>query len=102
MTRRFKWAVAALLGFSAACSSVRHTTGKTESGDAEPASADTMVLPVSGIERPRIVVMYGVRAPRPVAEVVPQDDTVDPVAERPVDSLDVRIGKPAADTKADE
>ena len=99
MMRRFKWAVAALLGFSAACSSVRHTTG---GGDAEQTAADTVAAPVPGIERPRIVVMYGVRAPRPVVEVVPQDNTVDPVAERPVDSLDVRIGKPAADTKADE
>lgn len=80
MSRKFKLALAALLGFSAACSSVKNTSardaGPQETREVE-AQADTM--------RHRIVVMYGVRPPqqRPVGQPMP-----DPVAERPVDSLD--------------
>ncbi len=77
--KRFKWAVAALLGFSTACSTVRPAaTGE----QAAQSSADTMAVPAGGAERPRIVVMYGVRAPRPV----PQDDTSEPAAGGPVET----------------
>lgn len=80
MNRKWKLALASLLGFSAACSSVRNTpaqSARTEAGTEVEAQVDTV--------RHRIVVMYGVRPPQR------RQPGVDPVAERPVDSLDVKI-----------
>lgn len=97
MNRKLKLALAALLGFSGACSSVKNT----------PKSADPQA---SGIEvekndtTRRIMVMYGVRNPRtgnvatPLPESKKAQDSlrkpvnrhpahveVDPVAEQPKD-----------------
>lgn len=92
MNKRLKLALAALLGFSAACSSVKNAPAK---GETEVANdADTTVM-----ETPRMVVMYGVRIPRPQQPEgtmsVPLKDSIasdnstspalDPVAEEPVE-----------------
>ncbi len=73
MNRKLKLALAALLGFSAACSTVKNAPSKG-SGDTE-APADTV-----RIDRP-VIVMYGVRIPGAPAEhkslnsVLQQDST---------------------------
>ncbi|MDE7304638.1 MAG: hypothetical protein K2N04_01815 [Alistipes sp.] len=80
MNRNLKLLLASLLGFSAACSSVRSTPAQSASsqeGCEVGAETDTV--------RHRIVVMYGVRPPQR------RQPGVDPVAERPVDSLDVPL-----------
>lgn len=58
MSKRFKWAILALLGFSTACSTVKNTA-KGNSERAERADSTA----VEGSERPQIIVMYGVRPP---------------------------------------
>lgn len=100
MNRKWKLALAALLGFSAACSTVKQAPQKTEEaprsgasssevaqrpGGASPAAADTTQhLP------PRIVLMYGVRSP--VSDSIrnrrlerQRPDSLPPVAEQPVE-----------------
>lgn len=92
MNKKLKLALAALLGFSAACSSVKNAPAKGEPTGVK--DADTTVQ-----ETPRMVVMYGVRIPRtqPVEGERPasQPDSaarststapaLDPVAEEPVE-----------------
>lgn len=58
MNRKIKFALAALLGFSAACSPVKHTPVKG-SGEEEVSGTGVQADTVR-----RIVVMYGVPAPR--------------------------------------
>ncbi len=93
MSRRLKWSILALLGFSTACSSVKNTV-KNDPATAEQADSTA----VGGKERPQIIVMYGVRPPvgdplrdqRPAERVeYPQQ----PAASDPTDS-----GAPAAGT----
>jgi len=59
MNRKIKLAVAALLGFSAACSSVKNTPVK----DAGEPSASEFGVRADTVHH-RIMVMYGVRPPR--------------------------------------
>ena len=67
MNKKLKLALAALLGFSTACSTVKNAPAKgaeeqkQETGSQEV--QDSVKVP------PRIVVMYGVRPPVPVEEV---------------------------------
>lgn len=61
MNRKLKLALAALLGFSAACSSVKNAPAK---GDGEP-QGDTTVVRGYGSGEHRVIVMYGVRRPLP-------------------------------------
>ncbi len=74
MNRKLKLALAALLGFSAACSTVKNAPSKG-SGDPE-AQADTV-----RIDRP-VIVMYGVLIPdaptdhKSLNPVLQQDSTV--------------------------
>ncbi|WP_418983120.1 hypothetical protein [Alistipes sp.] len=74
MNKKLKLALAALLGFSAACSTVKNAPAKGE--PAAAGEADTTVM-----ETPRMVVMYGVRIPRKGspegAMSVPLKDSVD-------------------------
>lgn len=58
MHKRIKLAILTLLGFSTACSTVKNAS-KGEPASAE--RADTTAF--GGSERPKIVVMYGVRPP---------------------------------------
>ncbi len=58
MKRKWKLALAALLGFSAACSTVRNTPRK-------PSDAGTDEVRTEVRDSVRIRVMYGVPAPRP-------------------------------------
>lgn len=60
MNRKLKIALAALLGFSAACSSVKNAP-KESSGKSN--DADTTVVRGYPENPPRVVVMYGVRVP---------------------------------------
>lgn len=61
MNRKLKLALAALLGFSAACTSVKNTPREGE--DKQKDAPDTTV--VRGYTGgPRVVVMYGVRIPQ--------------------------------------
>lgn len=55
MNRKLKLALAALLGFSTACSTVKNASSKKTDDAAVP--ADTVEV------APRVVVMYGVRPP---------------------------------------
>lgn len=93
MNKKLKLMLTALLGFSAACSTVRNAPAKGEPAPAQDADSTVQELP-------RMVVMYGVRAPgvKPWTaneeQSEPQRDTVapsgrvvspglDPVAEEP-------------------
>lgn len=73
MGRKFKLALAALLGFSAACSSARHSAGR-DFGQQEAIGVEMR----SDTARYRIVVMYGVRPPRGTAKKVLTDSTAAP------------------------
>lgn len=91
MTKKLKLALAALLGFSAACSTVKNAPSK---GDSDPRpQSDTTAAPAWGTgDRPRIVAMYGVRTPR-VDTTRRERALPDPVAERPeTDSLSESVG----------
>lgn len=85
MTKKLKLALVALLGFSAACSSVKNSPSK--SGGA----AEGVTVSPDG-ERPSIRVMYGVPAPREQLRRA-ESSQMDPVAERPeTDSLSEAVG----------
>lgn len=94
MNNKLKLAIATLLGFSAACSTVKNVPAKTDGTQQE-----------SGVEEqdtlapPRIVAMYGVRMPAQVKiQEMRQDPSAEeqltPVAEKPADDT------PAVDTKS--
>lgn len=80
MNRKLKLALAALLGFSAACSTIKKAPTKGNSDNAA-VSTDTV-----SVVRP-VVVMYGVRPPkaqtgqRTVSSVSPQDSTMNAAPE---------------------
>lgn len=80
MNRKLKIALAALLGFSAACSTVKNAPKGAVSGSEEPRSDSVTVR-----RNPHIVVMYGVRRPAPTEAVrKPGPGTeLDPVVEAP-------------------
>lgn len=98
--RKWKLALAALLGFSAACSTVRQAPqgrpagGENEVSPEKPTvqSADTAALKAEQLP-PRIVLMYGVRPPLSDSarmkrlERLERDrpDSLPPVAEQPVE-----------------
>ena len=74
MVRKLKFMFAALLGFSAACSTVKNVprrsdpsepVGPVQSGDPDTCRTCGEVLDTVTV-RPRIVVMYGVRPPESV------------------------------------
>ena len=73
MDKRWKYLLAALLGFSTACSTVRRTpageSGETpgrEAADSSASRADTDSLtPQQGVQMNRIRLMYGGPSPRP-------------------------------------
>lgn len=59
MTRRLKFLILSLLGFSTACSGLKNgARSETPAVDAD----------TTAVETPRIHVMYGVRTPRPASE----------------------------------
>ncbi len=63
MSKRIKWALLALLGFSTACSTVRNSA-KTEQESADSLDATTPSEAVApATEEHRIRVLYGVRRP---------------------------------------
>ena len=92
MNRKVKWALLALLGFSTACSTVRPSSskgGETRDESSRSEDADTPSAQ-AGRERPRIVLMYGVRPPVSDSMRVKRleqqrPDSLPPVAEQPVD-----------------
>ena len=65
MLRKLKFAVAALLGFSAACSSVRSVPRETA-----PAPQDSPEMKSDTTQELRVRVMYGVPAPRLTPEQI--------------------------------
>ena len=88
MNKKLKLALATLLGFSAACSTVKNAPAKGEVRDS--------------VAPPRVMVMYGVRPPGQKTIGVPlkesavgpaEDEQLDPVAEKPADDT------PYMDTK---
>ena len=91
MNRNLKLALAALLGFSAACTSVKNApkedTAKTQGADT------TAVKGYPEFPR-RVVVMYGVRTPRQdsVRNERERPDSLPPVAERPQEE-DPSVGR---------
>ncbi|MDE7344253.1 MAG: hypothetical protein K2N02_01425 [Alistipes sp.] len=70
MGRKFKLALAALLGFSAACSSAKHSAGRS-TGPQEAIGVEMR----SDTTHYRIVLMYGVRPPRGTVGTVLPDST---------------------------
>ncbi|MCM1151682.1 MAG: hypothetical protein NC209_03490 [Alistipes sp.] len=84
MIRKAKLALAALLGFSAACSSAKHSAGKSS----EPREAIGVEVR-SDTTHYRVVAMYGVRSPQG-PRVIP----LRPESETAADSL--RTDSPAA------
>lgn len=90
MNRKLKLALAALLGFSTACSTVRNAPkGESE----QKQDADTTQVKGSGSYPPRIMLMYGVPTPRQdsirrnrmnrLERQLP--DSLPPVAEKPAE-----------------
>lgn len=69
MNRKLKLALAALLGFSAACSSVKNAPQESKNKQ----KSDEVVAPARKGEQPRVVVMYGVRAPEGKLVVTPSN-----------------------------
>ncbi|MEG2061880.1 MAG: hypothetical protein RRY33_08505 [Alistipes sp.] len=96
MDKKWKLALAALLGFSAACSSVKNAPTKGETQQ----KSDT-VAPSDSVRHRRVIVMYGVRAPQgvvtwsPAADSTAQKDGLDPVAEKAGDDVPAASRKPA-------
>lgn len=93
MNRKVKLALAALLGFSAACSTVKQAPKGEKQTAAEetpqPQDADTALVKEQP-GRPRIVLMYGVRPPlsdsvRTKRLERERPDSLPPVAENPVE-----------------
>lgn len=94
MNKRVKLALAALLGFSAACSTVKNAPARND-GAREGVQADTTAVD----EAPRIMLMYGVRPP--VAVHIP-DAELDPVTEVPgPDTLQTVTPEPATTSGLD-
>ena len=94
MNKKLKLALATLLGFSAACSTVKNAPAKGE-GEQQQEAGDS-------VAPPRVMVMYGVRPPGQKTIGVPlkesavgpaEDEQLDPVAEKPADDT------PYMDTK---
>lgn len=88
MIRKLKLLIAAALGFSTACSSVKDAPRDTNRRDKD----DSVIIGQpehSAKERPEIIVMYGVRRPLSEAEYRQQrlermlPDSLPPVAETP-------------------
>ncbi len=77
MGRKFKFAMAALLGFSAACSSAKHSAGRSS----EPHEAIGVEVR-SDTTHYRVVAMYGVRSPQG-----PKVTVLEPEAVVPADSV---------------
>lgn len=90
MNKKLIFALAALLGFSTACSSVKNAPVKSED---KPKADSVVVRPYSSIDTTRrIIVMYGVR--RPIDDSIrrqrlKQMELLDPVMERMVDDTPV-------------
>lgn len=79
MNKKLKLALAALLGFSTACTSVKNAP--KESAEQQKQEADTAQVKIP----PRVVVMYGVRMPRQDSlrrQQLERPDTLPPVAEQ--------------------
>lgn len=95
MNRKLKLALAALLGFSTACSSVKNAPKK----GAENQQTEADSLKGRDSLRHRIIVMYGVRPPAGMRDKVQQGSQIDPVAERPeADSIPASEGQKAPGT----
>lgn len=97
--QKLKLALATLLGFSAACSTVRNAPAKGEGEQRQEAGAPEVR---DSVAPPRVMVMYGVRPPGQKTIGVPlkesavgpaEDEQLDPVAEKPADDT------PYMDTK---
>lgn len=88
MNRKLKLVLAALLGFSAACSSVKNAPEKGREG------LQTEADSVSSSLRHRIIVMYGVRPPESRRDKVQQAEQLDSVVERSrTDSLSAGVSQ---------
>ncbi len=97
MNRRLKLALAALLGFSAACSTVKNAPKQGEPQNQESDGPKT-----GGGERPRVKVMYGVPSPRPAVEKQIAPLEMDPTVEAPVsDSIRSYQGVPRTESDVD-
>lgn len=106
MNKKLKLALAALLGFSAACSTVKNAPARGEGGQQQEADAPEVR---DSVAPPRVIVMYGVRPPGQRTIGVPlkespvgsaEDEQLDPVAEKPADDtpfMDTK-GKKASET----
>ena len=90
MNKKLKLALATLLGFSAACSTVRNAPAKGEGEQQQEAGAPEVR---DSVAPPRVMVMYGVRPPGQKTVGPAEDEQLDPVAERPADDT------PYMDTK---
>ncbi|MBE6196084.1 MAG: hypothetical protein E7137_03195 [Rikenellaceae bacterium] len=62
MSKRIKWALLALLGFSTACSTVRNTAKEPSADDSISGNPSPEAIAPSSDEH-RIRVLYGVRRP---------------------------------------
>lgn len=85
MTDKLKYLFVALLGFSAACSTVKNTPVKDRAEAGDAVKADTT-------RRPHIVVMYGARPPMDPSQSRQrmermQQDSIAPVLEQPADDM---------------
>lgn len=77
MNRKIKIAVAALLGFSAACSSVKNAPKEST----KPETENMTPIQVNDSIAPRMHVMYGVRTPLEQVESQPRESVSIPLKE---------------------
>ena len=90
MNRKLKFALAALLGFSAACSSVKNAPKENDGKQVSGLKAE------DGPSNPRVVVMYGVRLPDSVRIKRMErqhPDSLPPVTEQPREEASTPSGK---------
>ena len=99
MNKKLKLALATLLGFSAACSTVKNAPAKGEGEQQQEAGAPEVR---DSVAPPRVMVMYGVRPPGQKTISVRNErlkrlererpDSLPPVAERPQEE-DPSVGR---------
>ncbi|MDE6046033.1 MAG: hypothetical protein K2G10_01865 [Alistipes sp.] len=81
MESKFKFAMAALLGFSAACSSAKHSAGRAS----EPREAIGVEVR-SDTTHYRVIAMYGVPSPRGKAIPLAPEDVIPADSARTADA----------------
>lgn len=97
MNRKVKLALAALLGFSTACSTVKNAPGRADETSTRKDGTSTRteaekdsIATEESARIERIMLMYGVPSPRPVQPAQPQDEQ----SQTPGHPVQPQVGQP--------